>query len=94
MPKATWRDEVITEDRSFEEVDGNVCFAPGALRREHLRPGATTTVCAWKGTATYHGVGGSDQVNVDAPWTYVDPTPAAENNRGRVGFWKGVTVTR
>ena len=94
MPKAIWKDAVIAEDTAFEEVEGNVYFAPSALRHEHLRPSSTTTVCGWKGTATYYDVVVGDAVNKDAAWTYVDPKPAAENIRGRVAFWKGVSVKR
>ena len=94
MPKATWKDAVIAEDTTCEEVEGNVYFASSALRKEHLRPSSTTTVCSWKGTATYYDVVVGDEVNKDAAWTYVEPKPAAENIRGRVAFWKGVAVTR
>lgn len=94
MPKATWNNATIADDVAFEEVEGNVYFAPSALRREHLRPSATTTQCGWKGTATYYDVVVGDEVNKDAAWTYVDPKPAAENIRGRVAFWKGVKVER
>lgn len=31
-------------------------------------------------------------MNVDAAWYYADPQPEAEMVKGRVAFWKGVTV--
>ena len=31
-------------------------------------------------------------MNPEAAWTYADPKPEAEMVRGRVAFWKGVTV--
>ena len=34
-------------------------------------------------------VGG--ETNSDAAWTYRDPKPEAENIRGHVAFWKGVS---
>jgi uncharacterized protein (DUF427 family) len=33
------------------------------------------------------------QVNANAAWFYPDPRPAAAQIRGRIAFWKGVTVT-
>jgi uncharacterized protein (DUF427 family) len=36
-------------------------------------------------------VGG--QVNKDAAWFYPTPSEEAAHLRGRVAFWKGVTVT-
>ena len=32
------------------------------------------------------------EMNSDAAWYYLDPTPEAEMVRGRVAFWKGVKV--
>jgi uncharacterized protein (DUF427 family) len=32
-------------------------------------------------------------VNANAAWFYPDPKSAAAEIRGRVAFWKGVTVT-
>ena len=34
------------------------------------------------------------QVNTDAAWYYPDTLPAADSIKGRVAFWKGVTVER
>jgi uncharacterized protein (DUF427 family) len=31
-------------------------------------------------------------MNPEAAWTYADPKPEAEQIRGHVAFWKGVTV--
>jgi len=33
------------------------------------------------------------QVNANAAWFYPDPKAAAAEIRGRVAFWKGVTVS-
>jgi uncharacterized protein (DUF427 family) len=32
------------------------------------------------------------ELNTDAVWYYPEPKPEAEMVRGRVAFWKGVTV--
>ena len=52
----------------------------------------TTTVCPWKGTASYYSIEVGGQQNRNAAWFYPDPKPAAEEIRGRIAFWKGVEV--
>jgi uncharacterized protein (DUF427 family) len=73
-------------------VEGNHYFAPESVRREYLRESPTTTVCGWKGTASYYDVVVAGNVNAGAAWCYPEPQPAAENIRGRIAFWKGVQV--
>ena len=62
------------------------------MRREYLAETSTTTVCPWKGTASYYTVEVGDQVNEDAAWFYPDAKEAAKHFEGYVAFWKGVTV--
>ena len=50
-------------------------------------------LCPWKGQATYFSLLVDGELNPEAAWTYADPKPEAEMVRGRVAFWKGVTVT-
>jgi uncharacterized protein (DUF427 family) len=49
-------------------------------------------VCGWKGEAHYYDLVVDDKVNANAVWYYPEPKEAASNIRGRVAFWKGVTV--
>lgn len=94
MPRALWRGTVVAESDSYETVEGNVYFPPTALKPEHFRPSETHTVCGWKGKCSYYDVVVEGQVNKDAAWYYPDPLPAANNIRGYVAFWRGVTVER
>ena len=94
MARATWNGAVIAESDAYEVVEGNVYFPPGAVRREHLRPSETHTVCGWKGTASYYSVVVDGQENADAAWYYPEPTDAAKNIAGHVAFWKGVIVEK
>jgi uncharacterized protein (DUF427 family) len=93
MPSASWRGQVIAESERFETVEGNIYFPPDSLKRDFFRDSATTTICPWKGTAQYYSVVVDGQENRDAAWYYPEPKPAAENIRGHVAFWRGVTVT-
>jgi len=94
MPRALWQGATIAETERFETVEGNVYFPPESVKREHLRPSETHTVCSWKGTASYYDVVVGDEVNRDAAWYYPDPKAAAANIAGHIAFWKGVQVER
>ena len=93
MPKATWRGKVIAESDRFETVEGNIYFPPESVKPEHVRPSQTTSLCPWKGTASYYTVVVDDQENPDAAWYYPETKEAAQSIRGMVAFWKGVEVT-
>ncbi len=92
--KATWNGTVIAESDETVVVEGNHYFPKAALRPEHFRPSTTHTTCGWKGQASYFDVVVGENVNRDAAWYYPEPKPAAEEIRGRVAFWRGVTVTK
>lgn len=94
MPKAIWNGAVIAETDQHALVEGNVYFPPETVKREHLKPSETHTVCPWKGTASYYSVVVDGQENRDAAWYYPDPKPAAANIKDHVAFWRGVTVER
>lgn len=94
MARASWGGATIAEGPDDVVVEGNVYFAPGDVRPEHLRPSDHTSVCPWKGTARYHDVVVDGRVNANAAWTYPDPKPAAAAIAGRIAFWKGVDVAR
>jgi uncharacterized protein (DUF427 family) len=93
MAKAVWQGTTIAESDDTVVVEGNHYFPLSSVRQDLLRPSGTTTVCPWKGTATYWSVEVEGQVNRDAVWTYREPKEAAAEIRDRVAFWKGVEVT-
>jgi len=90
--KAIWQGTVIAESDRCQVIEGNQYFPPDAVKREHLRPSETHTVCGWKGTASYYDVVVGYQVNRDAAWFYPTPKDAAASIAGWVAFWHGVTV--
>lgn len=92
MIKATWNGALIAETDDPVIVEGNTYFPPDAVKREHLQASEKHTTCGWKGEASYYDVVVDGEVNVDAAWYYPEPMQAAENIRGRIAFWKGVSV--
>ncbi|HEY0421211.1 MAG TPA: DUF427 domain-containing protein [Acetobacteraceae bacterium] len=92
--KAIWNDQVVAESDDIVTVEGNAYFPAGALDQSLILPSDHTSQCGWKGLANYYTLKVGGQTNPDAVWYYADPKPAADNIRGRVAFWKGVTVKR
>ena len=92
MPKAVWNNIVIADSTEIETVEGNVYFPPASIKREYFRECATHTTCSWKGIASYYDVVAGEQTNREAAWYYPDALPAADNIKGYVAFWRGVTV--
>ena len=92
MPKAVWNGTVIAESDRTKVVEGNQYFPPDAVRREHLRESSTHTTCPWKGVASYYDVVVGNEVNQDAAWYYPETKEAANDIRGYIAFWRGVSV--
>ena len=90
--KAIWNGETIASSDETVVVDGNHYFPADSLERRYLRESDTTSICPWKGTASYYDVLVADEVNSDAAWFYPEPKEAAEQIRGHVAFWRGVEV--
>lgn len=75
-------------------VEGNDYFAPETVNWDYLEPSTKTTVCPWKGVATYYDVVAEGERLPAAAWTYEDPSEAASDIKGHVAFWGGVKVRR
>ena len=92
MPKATWEGAVLAESDKCAVVEGNQYFPPESVKKEYLRPSKETTVCPWKGTASYYDIVVDGKVNTNAAWYYAHPSKAASKIKDRIAFWKGVKI--
>lgn len=92
MVQATWNGAVIAESDDTVVVEGNHYFPRDAVMDGALSPSDTTSVCPWKGTASYFSVEADGSTNTDAAWTYPTPKEKAAEIKDRVAFWKGVEV--
>jgi uncharacterized protein (DUF427 family) len=90
--KATWNEQVIAESEDTVVVEGNHYFPPDSIDRRYFESSDKTTICPWKGTASYYHVSVGGEKNSDAAWHYPTPKPAAEEIRDRIAFWRGVVV--
>ena len=92
MPKAIWEGAMLAESEHCVVVEGNQYFPAECIRREYFRPSETTTVCPWKGTASYYHIEVNGRKNPDAAWYYPAPRAAAIEIKDHVAFWRGVKV--
>ena len=91
--RAVWNGTTIAESDDTVVVEGNHYFPRASVAEGVLVDSARTSVCPWKGTASYASVVAGGQTNEDAAWYYPEPKDAAAEIKGRVAFWKGVEVT-
>ena len=88
-----WNDVVLAESDETVVVEGNHYFPPESVRWGHFEGSTATSVCPWKGTASYYDVVVGDARNPGAAWYYPQPKEAAAQIKDRVAFWKGVRVS-
>lgn len=91
--KATWNGQVIAESDNTIVVEGNHYFPADSVKREFLSDSATTSVCPWKGKASYYTLTVDGQTNPDAAWYYPQPKDAAAQIANYLAFWRGVEVS-
>jgi uncharacterized protein (DUF427 family) len=90
--KAIWKGTVIADSADTLLFDNNHYFPLASVDAALLEPSSHTSVCPWKGTASYYTLRVGDDRNLNAVWTYTAPKEAAAAIKGRVAFWKGVSV--
>ncbi len=93
MAIASWNGAVIAESDDTVMVEGNHYFPRDSIKDEFFASSTKSTVCHWKGTASYFDVVVDGETNAGAAWYYADPKDAAAQIKDRVAFWQGVKVT-
>lgn len=92
MARAIWNGMTIAESDDTVVVEGNHYFPRSSLREDVIRESGTSSVCPWKGTASYYSLESDGKRTEDAVWYYPDPSSAAVAVTDRVAFWKDVSV--
>lgn len=92
--KATWNGKVIAESNETRVIEGNHYFPPNSLNKEYFKDSSTTSVCPWKGTASYYSLEVDGKTNDDAAWYYPEASQLAKAIEGYIAFWKGVEVSK
>ena len=81
--RAIWNNTVIAESDDTVVVEGNHYFPAAAIHADYFKPSKTTSVCPWKGTASYYSLDVGGKQNADAAWYYPNTKEAANNIQGR-----------
>ena len=90
--KAIWKDQILAESDQTVVVENNHYFPAASLKMDFFVPGGTTSICPWKGEASYYSIVVNEEENKDAAWFYPEPKEAAKEIKGHVAFWRGVEV--
>ena len=91
--KATWNGSVIAESKDTIVIEGNHYFPADSIDKTYFKDNPKTTVCPWKGTASYYDVVVDGETNAGAAWYYPTPKDAAAEIQNYVAFWQGVEVS-
>ena len=90
--KAIWNGAVLAQSDHTVVVEGNHYFPADSIDERYFVESGKSTVCPWKGTASYYSIIVDGEENSDAAWYYPDPSAAAAEIRGHLAFWRGVKV--
>ena len=82
----------VATSEDIVTVEGNAYFPLPSIPEGVLHPSSTTSVCPWKGVASYYDVHVEGQIVPDGAFTYHHPSPLARRIKGRVAFWKGIEI--
>ena len=93
MITASFNGKVIAQSDDTTFVEGNHYFPLESLDRSVVTETQHSTVCPWKGTASYFTLDVDGEVAENAAWYYPEPKDGAESVAGRVAFYPAVTVT-
>jgi uncharacterized protein (DUF427 family) len=94
MPQAIWNGQVLADSDKTKVVEGNHYFPPESINWEFFTSNAHSSVCPWKGIASYYDVEVDGKVNRSAAWSYQDPSAAAKQIKGYIAFWGGVKIIK
>ncbi len=91
--KAVWNGAIVADSDATRVVEGNHYFPPDSIHRKYFKDSRTTSICPWKGQASYYTLEVAGTRNEDAAWYYARPREAAAEIKDYIGFWRGVEVS-
>ena len=92
--KAIWNGITLAESDKTIIIEGNHYFPPSSIHKDYFKKSSTSSVCFWKGTASYFSIEVDGKLNLNAAWYYPSPLPKAVEIRNYVAFWKGITISK
>jgi uncharacterized protein (DUF427 family) len=94
MARATINGTVLAESDMGHVVEGNYYFPPESIKMQYFQPSTHTTVCGWKGTASYYNITIDGQTIENGAWYYATPKDAASDIANHIAFGRNVKVER
>jgi len=93
MATATLNGVVLAQSDDTVMVEGNHYFPQESVNLEYFSENPKTSVCPWKGTASYYDVTVDGNTSPAAAWYYPAPKDAAAEIANHVAFWGEIKVT-
>jgi uncharacterized protein (DUF427 family) len=90
--KAIWNDVILAESDDIVFVEGNAYFPPDSIKKEYFKESDTTTLCPWKGKASYLSATVNGKTNLNCAWYYPKPSFLAKKIKDRIAFWNDVII--
>ncbi|KAI0074034.1 DUF427-domain-containing protein [Panus rudis PR-1116 ss-1] len=88
MVKVTLNGTVLAESDKTVVVENNHYFPPDSVKKDLFSNSSTSTVCPWKGTASYYNASVDGNKVKDIAWYYPEPKSAASQIKDYVAFYK------
>lgn len=90
--RAVLNGTVLAESDDIVRLEGTIYFPPTAVKWDRLDESPKTTVCHWKGTASYFDAVVDEDRVANVGWTYRTPSQKASSITDHVAFWGKVKV--
>ena len=90
--KAIWKGQLLAQSNDTIVIENNHYFPPSSLNKLFFIDSETTSICPWKGTASYFTIVVNNERNKDAAWYYPAPKEAASEIKNYVAFWHDVEI--
>ncbi len=90
--KAIWNDQVLAESNDTIVIESNHYFPASSINPDFFQKCDAKSICPWKGEASYYNIVVGNSVNKEAAWYYPETKEKANNIKGMIAFWRGVSV--
>lgn len=91
--KVSWKGQLLAESNDTIVIENNHYFPPSSINKQFYIKSETTTICPWKGTASYYSIVVNNELNKDAAWYYPNPKEAATEIKDYIAFWNDVEIS-
>lgn len=87
MPIVSYKGHIIAQSDDVQLVEGNFYFPPESVNADYLADSDHSTVCPWKGTASYYHLTVDGETITNAAWYYPEAKPNAKPFENYIAFY-------